>query len=138
MNATIRSWARRLAAAVIVLGVASLCWAPPGSATPNDGPLVKACGIRLTAMGKLARFRVTLQYKITTDGRGHVDAVLRTDTNDKAAAFIELDSLVTCFRAWVLEPNEAYSMSVAFGTTGDTEYDISRQGRRWLRLVIPT
>lgn len=138
MNATDRSRIQRLAAAVIVFIVTSLVSAPLNSAPPNDGPLVKACDIRLTAMGKLARFRMTLRYKITTDSHGRVGEVLRADTNEEAAGFIELDSLATCLREWVLEPSETYSVSVAFGTTGDTEYDISRRGRRWLRLVIPT
>ena len=116
MNATIRSWPQRLAAAVIVSSVASLCSAPPRSALPNDGPLVKACEIRLTEMGKLARFRVTLQYEITTDSHGRVGEALRTDTNEKAAGFIELDSLATCFREWVLEPSDTYLVSVPGAT----------------------
>jgi hypothetical protein len=128
----------QIVAAIAALASAAVVGSDPAVCSPaDDRPTVKVCEIRLTEFGKRATFRVRPVYRLVTDALGRVTEMQRMDADEMPAVFIHLESLTACFREWVLEPSETYDVLVGFGTTGDTVYNITRQGRLWLRLVVP-
>ncbi len=86
--------------------------------TASAAPLyLEACDQELTELGKRSRFQGTLVYNVETDLEGQVSTA-RLVYGEKLTKFVDEPAIAQCVRAWLLEPDSSYKVTVEVGTTG--------------------
>ncbi|MCZ7650540.1 MAG: hypothetical protein M5U13_04980 [Thermoanaerobaculia bacterium] len=112
--------------AVVLLGV-------PLGAEPLPRSQVlelEACEIRLSDLGRRARFQGSVLFEVSTLESGAPSSI-ELLPDQRLAVFLDVDHLKSCLSSWRLASDSQYKITASFGTTAEMS------GKWSVSLLVP-
>lgn len=81
---------------------------------------IEACAVGLTEIGRRARFRGIVIYKLQFDSRGSLQVLETVHEPSFMSSFVQLDQLKCCLSRWSLAPATTYLVTFTAGTAHET------------------